>query len=192
MQSTATEEVGTDPAGPRTLSFPLETPRLLMRPWEPTDTDAFHRLYASPEVMRWVGGGPSRDIEHSERRLTWMIEQQARTGLSLWATIERESGAIIGECGLIHVGGEGPEVEIAYKLCRPYWGHGYASEAAQAVMEAGFRALGLRRIVAYVYPDNIASRCVLERIGMRAVEVRRAYSADLLLYELEGGTGSLA
>jgi RimJ/RimL family protein N-acetyltransferase len=81
--------------------------------------------------------------------------------------VERESGRLIGDCGLFPMDGVGPDVELAYGLAPDVWGRGYATEAAAACVRAGFEQLALERIVADVDPSNPSSIRVLEKIGMR-------------------------
>ena len=88
--------------------------------------------------------------------------------------IERDSGELIGDAGLSLLDGRGPEVEVGYTLARAWWGKGYATEAAGALLTAGFDDFGLDEIVAVADPANAASTRVLEKIGMRRVEMRRA------------------
>ena len=126
-------------------------------------------MYGDRETMRWIGGGDaySKSLEESEARLGRLIDHQERHGFSLWAVTERASGSVIGDCGLILLAHRGPEVELGYRLGKPYWGRGYATEAAGAWLAHGFGELGLERIVAVTHPENVASRRVLEKIGMR-------------------------
>ncbi len=115
--------------------------------------------------MRYAGSH-SETVEQSEERLQRLIEHQERHGFSLWAVTDRETGSVMGDCGLIRYAFRGPEIELAYRLGKPYWGKGYATEAAAAWVAHGFGELGLRRIVAVTDPENAASRRVLEKVGM--------------------------
>ena len=144
----------------------ISTERLDVRPLRQADLGTILDLYADPDAMRWAGG-PTIDVEEGERRLQRLIDHQEEYGFSLWAVVERESGSVIGDCGLIHYAFKGPEIELGYRLKVPYWGRGYATEAARAVLAHGFEEVGLDRIVAVTHPDNVASQRVLEKIGMR-------------------------
>jgi ribosomal-protein-alanine N-acetyltransferase len=150
-----------EPEGPR-----IETERLELRPSTVADLGALHELYADPGVMRYAGG-PTRAVEESEARLLRLIEHQERHGFSLWAVVERASGNVIGDAGLVLREHRGPEIELGYRLKSPFWGKGYATEAAGAWLAYGFDELGLRRIVAVAHPENVASQRVLEKLGMR-------------------------
>ena len=89
----------------------------------------------------------------------------------IWAVgFHKEDSALIGWSGLSYLEDTG-EVEIGYGLAKPYWGRGLASEAAAATIKYGFEQLGLPRIVAIASPDNITSRRVLEKLGMKFEKV---------------------
>jgi RimJ/RimL family protein N-acetyltransferase len=134
--------------------------------------------------MRWIGAGDaySRDVAESEARLEQLIAHQERHGFSIWAVTERDSGSVLGDAGLVHWAHRGPEVELAYRLGKAHWGQGYATEAARAWVEAGLGDLGLGRIVAATYPDNIASRRVLEKSGFRFERLADYDGTEIRLY----------
>jgi ribosomal-protein-alanine N-acetyltransferase len=134
--------------------------------------------------MRWIGAGDaySRDVAESEARLERLIAHQDRHGFSIWAVTERDSGSVLGDAGLVHWAHRGPEVELAYRLGKAHWGRGYATEAARAWVEAGLGELGLGRIVAVTYPDNIASRRVLEKSGFRFERLADYDGTEICLY----------
>ncbi len=100
---------------------------------------------------------------------------QAEHGFSLWLATEKATGAVVGDCGLQPLEFRGPEVELGYRLGRRHWGRALATEAATVCLRTGFEELGLERIVAVAYPDNAASRRVLEKIGFRYEGLGRHY-----------------
>jgi ribosomal-protein-alanine N-acetyltransferase len=77
-----------------------------------------------------------------------------------------------------------PEIELAYGLAKPYWGSGFATEAARACLRYGFAEMKLERIVAVVNPGNVASQRVLEKLGMKYTRDVHHYDADLMYYEI--------
>ena len=95
----------------------------------------------------------------------------ARRGYGMSALVLRESGAVIGFCGLVHPGGQ-DEAEIKYALVRDHWGQGLATEAVGAMLAYGVQAFELSRVIATIYPENRASQRVLEKVGMRVSEDR--------------------
>ena len=137
--------------------------------------------------MRFIGAGDawSRTVEESEARLARLMAHQERHGFSLWAVTDRESGAVMGDCGLILLAHRGPEIELGYRLAKPYWGRGYATEAASAWVAHGFGELGLDRIVAVTHPENVASQHVLEKVGMRFQGMSLYEGARVRMYAVE-------
>ncbi len=116
---------------------------------------------------------------------------QAEHGFSLWATLERSTGRLIGRCGLLpqSLGGR-DEVEIAYLIARSHWRLGLATEAALAIRDHGFGPLGLPRLVSIIHRDNLASRRVAEKAGMKAERIVQFMNHRCWLYATErpGGT----
>jgi RimJ/RimL family protein N-acetyltransferase len=161
--------------------------RLVLRPLAIADLGPLHEVYADREVMRYIGSGDthSDSVEESERRLVRLIEHQERHGFSLWAITDRESGTVMGDCGLIEYAHTGPEIELGYRLAKAYWGKGYATEAASAWVARGLDELALRRIVAVTHPENLASQRVLEKVGMRFERMTDYEGAQARLYAIE-------
>jgi RimJ/RimL family protein N-acetyltransferase len=145
----------------------LETPRLMLRHQVPADLDDLWTLYCDPEITKYIPDAP-RTREEARQELEWHMNGHPRNPqLGLWATIHKESGKFIGRCGLLPWTIEGrQEVEVAYTIAREYWGQGLATEAAQAILQYGFKTLNLSRIVSLIDPDNGASQRVAEKMGM--------------------------
>ena len=111
----------------------LVTERLLLRAWRPADRTPFAALNGDPEVMRHFPALLSR--RESDSLADRIEEDLEREGWGLWAMEERATGAFLGFTGLQRPGFDAPfmpAVEIGWRLARPAWGHGYASEAARA------------------------------------------------------------
>jgi len=122
--------------------------------------------------------------QRAERALQFVQEHWARHGNGLWAVTERITGQFIGQGGLNYLDETG-EVEVDYALARAYWGRGIATEVARASLRFGFEHLGLERIIGLAVPENIASRRVLERIGMVFVKETHLFGLDLVNYTIE-------
>jgi RimJ/RimL family protein N-acetyltransferase len=169
------------------VPLPLQTERLVIRPYRDDDATGLHEVFGSPEVMRWTPSAPSKDAAETRQRLARTMAFTARQppGLGLWALELTTSSEFLGQVGLFPIEGKGPEVEVAYELAPRVWGHGYATEAARALVEYGFGELGLRRIVALILPDNARSRNVASKCGMTLEGPGRFYGLDLLVYARE-------
>ncbi len=145
----------------------LRTARLLLRDWRDEDLPTFAALNADSQVMEFF----PRPLDRSESdALAARIRSQfALSGFGLWAVEVCGGAPFIGFVGLSVPSFEAhftPCVEIGWRLLREYWGRGYATEAARAVLDFGFDRLGLEEIVSFTVPANRRSRGVMERLGM--------------------------
>ena len=139
----------------------------MLRRWRPDDRDAFARLNADPVVMRYFERPLTR--EESDAMADRIERQFDEHGYGLWAAEVIDHVPFIGFVGLsvpTFAAHFTPAVEIGWRLDRPFWGFGYATEAAHAVLEDGFGRVGLREIVSFTSQINIPSIRVMERIGM--------------------------
>ena len=150
----------------------IETPRLILRPWRESDFAPFAELNADPFVMRYMRGVLTR--EESDAYIQRIQQHLADHRFCKWAVEAPGVAPFIGAVGLSHVRFEAsftPAIEIAWRLNRPFWGQGYATEAAGAAIKDGFTRIGLQEIVAFTRPANIPSQQVMERLGMqRSIE----------------------
>ena len=145
----------------------LETERLILRRLTMDDLDHLFTLYHSPDVRKYYSEGiPS--YEETKQELEWMINTcYAKYGFGMWATIEKKTRKFIGRCGLTPMDIEGrEEIEVGYMLAKEYWGQGFATEAARAILQYGFEQEGLARLICVINPGNQASSRVAEKIGM--------------------------
>lgn len=161
-------------------AFPIMTARLRLRPLRRDDLDALAEVYLHPQVMRWIGSHTREDVEHE---IALQVEHQRTLGWSFWAVEHRDTGRMIGDCGLQPLEHHGPDVELGYDLHPDAWGRGLATEAARAVVGQAFGPLGVDRVVAVVKPDHVASQRVLEKVGLHHAGTRLAYGESMLLYE---------
>jgi len=145
----------------------LWTERLHLRRWTDADLVPFAALNADPVAMEYF---PSTLTTEQTATFIERAEQgfEAR-GFGWWAVETRAARSFIGFVGLSRVGPEfpfGPAVETGWRLARPAWGHGYATEAATAALAFGFSDLGLGEVVAFTAAGNRRSRAVMGRLGM--------------------------
>ena len=145
----------------------VSTDRLLIHEWRAEDRAPFAALNGDPEVMQHFPSTLTR--AESDAAVDALQDRFVRDGLCFWPVSER-GGPFVGMVGLQVVDFDVPglegSVEIGWRLLRPYWGRGYATEAARGCLEHGFVAHGLDEIVAFTTHGNHASRRVMERLGM--------------------------
>ncbi len=146
----------------------LETPRLILRQWRAEDREAFAAMCADPDVMRYFPSCLDRQASDAlADRCEALIREK---GYGAWALEIKGGPPFVGFTGL-HVPDDelpfSPCVEILWRLARPAWGQGYATEAARAALQFGFDALALDDIVSFATVTNHRSRAVMERLGMR-------------------------
>jgi RimJ/RimL family protein N-acetyltransferase len=145
----------------------IHTTRLILRCWRPDDLPAFAAINADQRVMEFLGEPLTR--EQSDALAERIVAKIAQQGFGFWAVEIADVAPLIGFVGLDRPTFEAPftpTVEIGWRLDAAYWGHGYATEAARAVLDFGFDVAGLEEIVAFTTARNERSRRVMERIGM--------------------------
>lgn len=150
------------------MSTTLSSERLILRPWREDDLDALAQLCADPEVMAHFPA--TLDRAGSAELLARLMAHQAENGFTFWALQRREDAAFVGFTGLVRVRFEAPfvpAVEIGWRLARPYWGQGYALEAARRALQFAFEDLQLDEVVSFTVPANQRSWGVMQRLGMR-------------------------
>jgi RimJ/RimL family protein N-acetyltransferase len=145
----------------------LHTPRLLLRPWRPNDRQPFAAMNADELVMEFF---PKLLTREESDALVHRIEQHfAEHGFGLWVVEAPGVAEFIGFTGLAvprFTAPFTPCVEIGWRLTAEHWGRGYATEAARAAVRYGFDELQLDEIVSFTVPQNVASRRVMEKLGM--------------------------
>lgn len=165
------------------MPLPIETTRLIIRSFTLQDARPLHeRVFGDPEAMKFIPRGASPSLERTRASVERFMRHERENGFGLWAVELKATGEFIGDCGLFLVQGVGPEVEVAYHFGKPWWGHGYATEAASACLAYGFTECALSEIIAICYPEHLASRRVMEKAGMRYVGPARYYDIDLVKY----------
>jgi ribosomal-protein-alanine N-acetyltransferase len=145
----------------------LSTPRLRLRRWRTTDRELFAAINADPVVMAHFRA--PLDRRESDQLIDSIEAGFERNGFGLWAVEVRESAEFVGFTGLAVPSFEAhftPAVEVGWRLARPAWGHGYATEAARASLAFGFEQLGLGGVVSFTGVGSVRSRAVMERLGM--------------------------
>jgi RimJ/RimL family protein N-acetyltransferase len=151
----------------------IRTERLVLRDWRDDDLEPFARINADPEVMAHFPAVLSRT--ESDGVVERIRRHAAAEGFSLWAVEVVDGGDEVGFCGFTGIisppfvvpGRIEPGVaEIGWRLARWAWGHGFATEAASAVLDRAFRVLDLPEVVSFTVAANHRSQAVMERIGL--------------------------
>lgn len=145
----------------------IQTERLILRTWEPEDAQAYYQINQDPLVIEFLRGALT--MQQVNDFMAFMNKQCSEIGYGLWAVEEKASGKLIGFIGIDPVKWAypfGPCVEIAWRLGSNFWGKGYATEGAKAVLNYGFNNCGLQEIVSFTVPANVRSIRVMEKIGM--------------------------
>ena len=160
----------------------LETQRLILRRFTTDDVENLVALDGDPAVMRYLTGGaptPRAVIEHDI--LPEFIHAYARQpGFGVWAAQAKGSGDFLGWLSFRPPeGGNADNVAVGYRLRQAVWGQGFATEGVRALIHRGFTELGVQRVYATTYQDNLASRRVMEKVGMTLVRSYRLTQADL-------------
>ena len=149
----------------------LSTRRLLLREMTPEDLNDLASILEDEETMYAYEGAFTR-----EETIAWMgrqFDRYKRDGFGLWAVILRQTGEMIGQCGItLQMIGDETFPEIGYLFRRDQWGNGYATEAAQACRRHAFKQLGIQEIYSIIRDTNIASINVAIRNGMH---IRRRF-----------------
>jgi RimJ/RimL family protein N-acetyltransferase len=143
----------------------LRSARLELRRFTQADLPLLIELNADPQVMRWLGGvmTPQQSADLLQTRILSYYDENP--GLGVWATVLRDSGACIGFHLLNNIHGESI-IQVGYRLFPQHWGRGYATEMSMALLDYGYRRLGLDRIAAIAALENHASQRVLVKSGL--------------------------
>jgi RimJ/RimL family protein N-acetyltransferase len=143
----------------------IETERLLLRPMGVDDVNDVVELHRQPAVSEFLGPAtPELALE----RLKLCQRNWRERGHDLMAMIERSTGRFVGRMGLRYWP-QFNETEAGWALCREVWGRGYATEAARAIIDWGFRTFPLPYVTAMIRPDNSRSVGVARRLGLRPI-----------------------
>jgi RimJ/RimL family protein N-acetyltransferase len=146
-----------------------ETPRLVLGNWLQTDRDLFREINADPKVMEFFPF--RRSHEEADAFLAKINGMIGEKGIGFYAVALRETGEPIGFCGLSYPNLPGifaPDtIEIGWRLATRFWGNGYVTEAAKALLKQAFEQDARDHIVSFAVETNTRSTSVMERIGMR-------------------------
>jgi len=150
----------------------LQTPRLTLRQFTEDDVDNLFDLNSDPEVMRYLTGGkPTPREEIRDQVIPFHLDVYDRFDrLGTWAAESTATGEFLGWFHFRPAGGTDiTDIDLGYRLRRPVWNKGYATEGSRALIALGFTDLGVERVFAHTMTVNSASRRVMEKCGLTLV-----------------------
>lgn len=152
-----------------------ETERLIIRELLPEDATGMFKMDSDPEVHRYLGNDPVKDIEQIRNVISFIRQQYVDNSIGRWAVIEKESGEFIGWTGLKlmreTVNNHTNYYDFGYRFVKSSWGKGYATETAAPSLQYGFDVLQADAIYAMADEGNTASRRVLQKAGLQFIEM---------------------
>ncbi len=161
----------------------IESDRLILRMFREEDLEAYAKLTANPEVMRFLGGKTFDRLE-AWRHMAFLLGHWHLRGYGLWAVEEKASGNLVGRIGFLNPA-EWPGFELGWTLAREYWGRGYATEGARRALKYGFNELDRPHIISLIHPDNNSSIRVAERLGEKVEGKTQLLGHEVLLYGID-------
>ncbi len=165
----------------------IETPRLRLRQFTIDDLDDLHHIYSHPDLSKYMPNEKPLSLEETRAAIKSLTDNWEENHFGVWAVIYKEQEKLIGHCGLKFLENT-PEVQIGYLLLKSYWTRGLGTEAASAALKYGFEVVNLQKIVAVAKPENIASRRVLEKVGMKYEKDAYYYENNVVYYSISRET----
>jgi RimJ/RimL family protein N-acetyltransferase len=163
----------------------LHTARLTLRQFREADIDAYAAMSQDAEVMRYLSGdGGLLSRADAWRQMAIFLGHWQLRGYGTWAVEERTTRLFVGRVGLHNPEGW-PDRELGWTIARPFWGKGYASEAARASIHHAFGTLGWTHLVSLIHPDNHRSARLAERLGYRVHGTAELRGLHLTMYRLD-------
>lgn len=167
----------------------LETERLRLRKLKIEDADAMYTYASNDDVTKYVLWDSHTSLEQTKQFIQFMIDKYDQ-GNYAWAVTLKDSDAFIGTIDYVMLNESERIGEIGYALSHLYWGKGYMSEAAKAILHFGFTELQLERIQARCFAENVGSERVMQKAGMvyegtmRKAKLCKGTYYDLKIYSI--------
>ena len=161
----------------------LETERLRLRHFTLDDLQIMFELNSDPAIIKYADT-PVKDMEETKQRLEQgPLFDYEKYGYGRFAVELKETGKVIGFCGIKYL----PEIdlpEVGFRYLAEYWGRGIGTEAAKACVEFARDDLRIKKLVALIIPENIASIRLAEKLGMKRGPTIHIYDEDAYQYEM--------
>lgn len=159
----------------------FETERLLIRKFTFDDLNQLIELRSDDEVIKYLGGRRMQNPDAIKKRLQFYIDCYAKFGYGMCAMIWKETGEMIGWCGLQPLEETG-YTEVGYGMIKEFWGKGIGFECAKAWLEYAFETANAEIIVAVASPENTGSWRIMEKCGMKYEKTEEHYGENCVLY----------
>ena len=163
----------------------LHTLHLALRPIVSADAETLYRVYQNEGVLQYFPNPTPPPLEKVERFVMLQQAHWEKYGYGNWGILPEGEQDIIDWVGLQYLP-ELNETEVGFLLDKPFWGKGYATEAALASLKFGFEHFKFDHMIALVHPENMASRRVIEKCGMNYVDTLPLWGIELMRYRKEG------
>ena len=159
----------------------LESERLILRRFTEADADNLYELDNDPDIMRFINGGipTARNVIRILLVPGFLRYDLQYPGYGFWAAVEKSTGKFLGWLSFRPTGSNPVEVTLGFRFRKAAWGKGIATEGARALIRKGFTEMGVQRVLATTYQDNLASQRVMKKIGMSLVRKFRITLEDL-------------
>jgi ribosomal-protein-alanine N-acetyltransferase len=165
--------------------FPsMQTARLTLRPLEENDATLLFHIYQSEGVLRYFPNPNPPPLDRVQRFIQQQHMHWEKHGYGNWGILPEGQTEIVGWAGLQYLP-ELDETEVGFLLDRPFWGKGYATEAAQASINFGFGQHNLDYIIALVHPGNLASQRVISKCGVEYQDTLSLWGIELQRYRID-------
>jgi RimJ/RimL family protein N-acetyltransferase len=162
----------------------INTTRLSLRPFQEKDAETLYRIYQTEGVLRYFPNTVPPPLEKLQRFIHNQQVHWEKFGYGNWGILPECEAEIIGWAGLQFLP-ELNETEVGFLLDLPFWGKGYATEAARASLMFGFNRFKLDHIIALVHPENLASMRVIDKCGMVYQETLALWGIQLRRYRID-------
>lgn len=167
----------------------IETERFILRELIREDVDGMFVLDADSEVHKYIGNNPILIKEQALDEIFFIQAHYQEYGIGRWAIIDKKTNDFIGWVGLEFITeethGEKDYYDLGYRLIQKHWGKGIATETALSVLNYAFLTLGINEVFAMAEPENIASNRVLDKIGMKLVDLFEMEERKFNWYKIE-------
>lgn len=170
------------------MKFHVETQRLLMREFREEDAHGLLKLNSNLEVIKFLHMNPMKNIEEALKEVEGVINQYHKNKIGRWIVIEKSTNQFIGCSGLkledMEMNGHKNFFDVGYRFLPEFWGKGYATESAIASIKYGFEEMKLNKINAAAHHENIGSRKVLQKSGMREIDTFHIFDFQAIWFEI--------